>query len=187
MNTEAFVRHYTAVADACPAPVLLYNFPAAFGVDLPLPAISRLAAHPNIAGVKESGGDVARIADVAAAASMRSDFAIYCGSAPVLYSSLLGGATGGILALACVVPELCVELYKLTTAGRHAEAGALQRRLTPLARLVTSTYGVPGLKAALDLVGYAGGEPRAPLAPAPADAVTAIRGELAALGALVEP
>lgn len=187
MDTEAFVRHYTAVADACPVPVLLYNFPAAFGVDLTIAAIVRLAAHPNIAGIKESGADVARIAEVVAAvAPLRAEFAVYCGAAPVLYPSLLVGADGGILALACVVPDLCVELYELARAGRHDEARELQRRLTPLARLVTTMYGVPGLKAALDMAGFAGGEPRAPLAPPPPAAVAAIRAQLQELGVATE-
>ena len=185
MNTAAFVRHYTAVADVCPVPVLLYNFPAAFGVDLTLAAIERLAEHPNIVGIKESGSDVARIAEVVATVTpARPDFGVYCGSAPVFYPSLVVGATGGILALACAVPELCVELYELARAGRRDEAREMQRRLTPLARLVTTTYGVPGLKAALDIVGFTGGEPRAPLAPAPPDAVAAIREELQKLGVI---
>src|SRR5438128_6466949 len=64
MTTDSFVRHYTAVADASPVPVLLYNFTALTGVDLLPAAVSRLAAHPNIVGMKESGGDVARIADL---------------------------------------------------------------------------------------------------------------------------
>jgi 4-hydroxy-2-oxoglutarate aldolase len=183
MNAEVLVRHYTAVADACPVPVLLYNFPAVFGVDIAVAAVEHLSAHPNIVGIKESGSDVARISEVVSAVRpSRPEFAVYCGSAPVLYPSLLVGATGGILALACVVPELCVELYELARAGRHDEACELQRRLTPLARLVTTTYGVPGLKAALDLAGYAGGEPRAPLFPPPPAAVTAIREQLQRLG-----
>jgi 4-hydroxy-2-oxoglutarate aldolase len=185
MNRDTLVRHYTAVADASPVPVLLYNFAAAFGVDIPVAAIERLAAHPNIVGLKESGSDVARVAEVAAvAAAVRPEFAIFCGSAPVLYPGIVVGASGGILALACAVPDLCVELYELARAGRHDEARTLQRRLTPLAHLVTTTYGVPGLKAALDMVGFAGGEPRAPLTPAPAEAVSAIRAQLQQLGAL---
>jgi 4-hydroxy-2-oxoglutarate aldolase len=180
MTAEAFVRHYTAVADASPVPVLLYNFPAVFGVDITAPVIERLAAHPNIAGVKESGADVAKIADNVARAP--AGFAVFCGAAPVFYPALAVGAAGGILALACVVPDLCVDLFELARSGRHDDARELQRRLTPLARAVTTTFGVPGLKAALDLAGYAGGDPRAPLAPAPPDAVAAIRQELAALG-----
>jgi 4-hydroxy-2-oxoglutarate aldolase len=183
MTAEAFVRHYRAVADSSPVPVLLYNFPAAFGVDIPISVIEKLAKHPNIVGVKESGGDVAKIADDAGRTP--AGFAVFCGSAPVLYPSILVGASGGILALACVVPELCVRLYELANSGADADARELQARVTPLARSVTSLFGVPGLKAALDLVGYAGGDPRAPLAPAPPEAITTIRAQLVELGVAV--
>src|SRR6266853_4426989 len=64
MNTDAFVRHYTAVADASSVPVLLYNFTAVTGVNLLPAAVSKLSAHPNVIGMKESGGDVAQIADL---------------------------------------------------------------------------------------------------------------------------
>ena len=180
MTSEVFLRHFTAVAEASPVPVLLYNFPSAFGVDLAAGVIEQLARHSNIVGVKESGADVAKIADDVARTP--TGFAVLCGAAPVFYPAMTVGAIGGILAVACVVPELCVELYELARAGRHAEARDLQRRLTPLARAVTTTHGVPGLKAALDLVGYVGGAPRAPLAPAPREGVAAIRAELAELG-----
>lgn len=183
MTAEAFVRHYRALADSSPVPVLLYNFPAAFGVDLPISALEKLSKHPNIVGVKESGGDVARIADDVGRTP--AGFAVFCGSAPVLYPSMVVGASGGILAVACVVPELCVRLYELASAGADADARELQARLTPLARSVTSTFGVPGLKAALDLAGYFGGEPRAPLAPAPPEAVATIRMQLSELGVTV--
>jgi 4-hydroxy-2-oxoglutarate aldolase len=177
MTPEAFVTHYTAVADASPVPVLLYNFPAITGVDLPPAAIERLSEHENIVGVKESGGDVDRIADDVAKTPER--FAVLCGSMPVFHACLLAGATGGVLALACVLPDEAVRLYDLFAAGHQDDAAALQRRLAPLARLVTSAHGVPGLKAALDLVGFAGGAPRPPLLPASAQAVAAIEAALA--------
>lgn len=180
MTTDALVAHYLAVADAAPVPVVLYNFPAVTGINLLPAAIERLARHGNIVGVKESAADVDQIAqDVA---RTPESFTVFAGSALVLQASLLAGATAAILAPACVVPDLCVDLYELVLAGRHADARAMQRRLTPLTRLVTATYGVPGLKVALDLIGFAGGPPRAPLAPAPPEAADAIRAELAALG-----
>jgi 4-hydroxy-2-oxoglutarate aldolase len=164
MDAAAFVRHYTAVADASRVPVILYNFPQAFGVNLSIPAIARLAQHPNIAGMKESSGDVGQIADEVSQTPDR--FVVVVGSAPTLYASLCVGAIGGVVALANVVPELCVRLYELSTSGRAAEALELQRALTPLAKLVTGIHGVPGLKAAMTLAGYRGGTPRLPLAPA---------------------
>jgi dihydrodipicolinate synthase/N-acetylneuraminate lyase len=177
MTTDAFVRHYTAVADASPVPVLLYNFTALTGVNLLPAAVTRLATHPNIIGMKESGGDVAQIADLVSGTP--HDFAVLAGTTSTVYAALCVGAVGAILAPACVVPEACVRLFELTRAGRHAEALALQRELVPLARLLGPTYGVPGLKAALNLIGLDVGLPRPPLAPAPDAAVTALRDAIA--------
>jgi 4-hydroxy-2-oxoglutarate aldolase len=162
LTPDALLRHYTAVADASPVPVLLYDFPQSFGVTLSLPTIVALASHPNVAGMKESSGDVAQIADQVAATPER--FEVVVGSAPTLFASLAVGAVGGVVAVANVIPEPCVRLFDLVRAGRHVEALDLQRRITPLARAVTATFGVPGLKLAMSLAGYRGGWPRAPLA-----------------------
>src|SRR5437763_3929911 len=176
MTTDAFVRHYTAVADASPVPVLLYNFTALTGVTLLPGAVSALATHPNIVGMKESGGDTALIADLVNGTP--SDFIVLAGTALTFYSALGVGAKGGILALACVLPDACVQLFTLFNAKRNAEALELQRQLTPIAKLLGQQYGVPGLKAALALAGYDAGLPRPPLVPVPDSAVTALRAAL---------
>jgi 4-hydroxy-2-oxoglutarate aldolase len=163
MTSEVFVRHYSAVADASPVPVLLYNFTAVTGVNLSADAVTRLAEHPKIVGIKESGGDVAQIAEYVAAGG--TGFRVFAGSSTSFYASLCVGAGGGILALGCVVPEACAALLALTRAGAHPEALALQRRLVPLARLIGNRYGIAGLKAALALIGCAVGQPRPPLMP----------------------
>jgi 4-hydroxy-2-oxoglutarate aldolase len=176
MTTDAFVRHYTEVADASPVPVLLYNFTALTGVTLLPAAAGRLATHPNIIGMKESGGDVAHVADLVAATP--KDFGVLAGSAGTLYPSLCVGAVGGILALSCVVPDPVMRLFELTRAGNHDEARALQRELVPLARLL-GTHSIPGLKAALNLIGWDVGVPRPPLAAASDAAVAALRDAVA--------
>ena len=164
MTTELFVRHYEQVADASPVPVLLYNVTMFTGVTLPGEAVSALARHQNIIGLKDSGSDLAIVADFIARGP--APFTVLGGSAPTLYPSLCLGAGGAVLAVAGVVPDLCARIYDLVRQGAHAEALALQRRLAPLAQVVGSRFGVPGLKAALDLVGLTGGDPpRA--APAP--------------------
>lgn len=182
MTTDLFVRHFTAVADASPVPVLPYNVPVFTGVNMAAEAVATLALHPNIPGVKDSSGNLTQIADIAAATS--ADFCVLVGSAPTLYPSLCVGAAGGIVGAACVIPDLMVELYELGMAGRHAEALALQRRITPIAKSVTTTYGAGGLKAAMEMVGYVGGVPRRPLAPASPQAIATIRAQLSALGVL---
>jgi len=177
MTTDAFVRHYTAVADASPVPVLLYNFTALTGVTLAPAAVARLATHPNIIGMKESGGDIAQVADLVSATP--EGFQVLAGSAATFYPALCVGAVGGILALSCVVPEACTQLFNLARAGRHDDARALQRRLVPLARLIGNTHGVPGLKAALHLIGYDVGVPRPPLMPVPDSVLSLLREALA--------
>jgi 4-hydroxy-2-oxoglutarate aldolase len=157
----ALEAHYRAVADASPVPVLLYNYPAFFGVQLAPALVGRLAAHANVAGMKETSTDGAQFADLAAA--VPASFTVLAGSAPGVYPALCAGASGAILAVACVAPERCLELLSLTRAGRHAEALLLQQQLNPLARAVTSGYGIAGLKAAMDMCGLRGGEARAPL------------------------
>lgn len=183
LTADVFVRHFTEVADASPVPVLPYNVPGLTGVKLPAEAVARLASHPNIPGVKDSSADLVQIADLVAMTP--PGFQVLVGSAPTLYPSLCVGAVGGIVAAACVIPDLCVELYERAREQQHAEALALQRRITPLAKSVTTTFGVAGLKAALDLAGYVGGAPRRPLPAAGPAVVETLRAQFAALGLAV--
>jgi 4-hydroxy-2-oxoglutarate aldolase len=177
MTTDAFVAHYSAVADATPIPVLLYNYPAVTGVTFAPDAVRRLSQHPNIAGIKETTVDAAQIGAYVDA-SAGETFSVLAGSAPGFYAALCLGARGAILAAACVVPRLCVQLFDAFNRGDHAEARELQRRLIPIAVAVTSLHGVPGLKAAMQLTGYIGGTPRAPLSPASAEAVGSLKSTL---------
>jgi 4-hydroxy-2-oxoglutarate aldolase len=184
LSTPALlIRHYTAVADASPIPVLLYNFSASTGVAFSPESVARLAEHKNIVGMKESGTDAAQFAQFVDVAP--SSFAMLAGTGTVFYSDLCLGAVGGILAVAAVAPEICLRLLKAVQEGRHDEARQLQKQMAPLARLVTSGFGVPGLKAALDLAGYKGGDPRTPLAPATPEAREQIRAELARVAEVV--
>jgi len=179
MTTDAFVRHFTEVADASPVPVLLYNVTAYTGVNLLPDAVERLAVHPNIVGMKESGSDIGQIAEYVARTP--DDFTVLAGSATTLVHALCAGCDGAILALASLVPAECVLMTTLVREKRLDEANALQRRLMPLARSVGTSYGVPGLKAALELSGYAGGSPRPPLRPVSSEVVDIIRRQLTAL------
>jgi 4-hydroxy-2-oxoglutarate aldolase len=180
MTTDLFVRHFTEVADASPVPVLPYNVPVFTGVNMAAEAVARLSLHPNIPGVKDSSANLTQIADLVTMTA--PGFDVLVGSAPTLYASLSVGAVGGIVAAACVIPDLMVQLYDLSRAGSHAEALALQRRITPLAKSVTAVFGVAGLKVAMAMAGYVGGAPRRPLAPATTPMIETIRGQFAALG-----
>src|SRR5262245_25753656 len=180
MTSDLFVRHYTEVADASPVPVLLYNVTMFTGVNLPPDAVERLSSHANIVGMKESGNDLAQMSEYIARTP--DDFTVLAGAASTVFHSLCAGCNGAVLAVAGVLPDMCVRLWTLVRDGRLAEARALQQRLTPVARSVGSIYGVAGLKAALDLVGYVGGMPRPPLRPATPQTIEIIRGQLETLG-----
>jgi 4-hydroxy-2-oxoglutarate aldolase len=180
MTPDALVFHYTHVADALEIPVLLYNYPAVTGITFTPDTVGRLAEHPNIVGIKETSTDAGQIAAYVDA-SRGQDFAVLAGSAPAFYPALTLGAVGGILAVCCVVPRACVALFDAFTRGDHAAARELQRRIIPLAQAVTSGHGVPGLKAAMEVAGYAGGPPRHPLMPANAEARAAIAAQVQAL------
>ena len=180
MTDDAFLAHYTAVAEDSPIPVLLYNYTSLTGVTLPIKVVASLAEHPNIVGIKESGSDIGFVSSLVD--ETPDDFSVLIGSAPTFYVSLLSGAAGGIMALAAVAPDECVELYNLVQSRMYGDARQLQRRLAPLARLVTRAYGVAGLKIALDLLGYVGGPPRSPLRPASPEATAELGGALDELG-----
>ncbi|HWK10924.1 MAG TPA: dihydrodipicolinate synthase family protein [Vicinamibacterales bacterium] len=173
VSAAALEQHFRTVADESPAPVLLYNYPAFFGVQLQPSTIGKLAEHPNVIGMKETSTDGGQFADVAAA--VPESFTILAGSAPGFYPALCAGARGAILAVACVAPEMCLQVLACVRDGRHDEALRMQQRLNPLARAVTSGHGIAGLKAAMDFIGYDGGDPREPLLPLSADALEQIR------------
>ena len=184
MTTENFVRHYTEVADASPVPLLLYNVTVYTGVNLLPDAVEQLSRHPNIVGLKDSGNDMLQIADYLTRS--QPGFTVLAGAAPTFFTAAALGVHGAVLALAGLVPDLCVELFGQVKAGRVDHARALQRRLLPLARSIGPVFGVPGLKAALDLLGLAGGVPRPPLRPVTPAVIDILRGQLSALGFLKE-
>jgi 4-hydroxy-2-oxoglutarate aldolase len=180
MNAAAFERYYLDVADASPVPVLLYNVTVYTGVNLAPDVVATLAQHPNIVGIKESGGDIGQVAEYVSRTP--DDFSVLAGSAATFVHALCAGCDGGVLALAALVPREVVSLVALVAEKRLEEARALQRRLMPLARAVGAQYGVPGLKAALELMGFAAGPPRPPLLPVAPGVVDMLRVQLDALG-----
>jgi 4-hydroxy-2-oxoglutarate aldolase len=119
-------------------------------------------------------------------ARAKPGFTVLAGAAPTLFNAATLGVHGAVLALAGLAPELCAELFELVRAGRIEEARGLQRRLMPVARSIGPIYGVPGLKAALDLVGLNGGIPRPPLRPVAPAVVEILREQLTTLGLMRE-
>ena len=163
MNTNVLIRHFRAIADASPIPIILYIVPGNTNVDLEAATVVELARHPNIIGIKDSSGNLPKMGEVIHSTS--PDFAFFAGSGSFLLPALSIGARGGVLALANVAPRECVELYAAARRGDFERARELQLRLIRLNAAVTSRWSVPGLKAALDAIGYYGGPPRPPLLP----------------------
>ncbi|HET7291715.1 MAG TPA: dihydrodipicolinate synthase family protein [Vicinamibacteria bacterium] len=163
MTQDVLTRHFEAVAEASPIPVLLYTVPQFTGVSCPPGLPAALAAHPRVRGIKDSSGDVALLGRIVA--SVPEAFSVLCGSAPVFYPALCAGAAGGVLAVACCAPRPAAALFRAFERGDHRSARRIQEALTPLAAAVTATHGVPGLKAAMDVAGFRGGWPRPPLLP----------------------
>jgi 4-hydroxy-2-oxoglutarate aldolase len=161
ITQETLINYYTAVADEAPVPVLLYSMPPLTGIKIEAETVARLSEHPNIIGVKDSSNDVAGFRRTVELCP--NEFAVMTGNGTVLLDALRAGATGGILAVGCVVPDVCVEIFSAYGAQDLERAERLQEQLTPLAAAVTTKYGIGGLKSALDLAGYRGGAVRAPL------------------------
>jgi 4-hydroxy-2-oxoglutarate aldolase len=161
MNGEALLRHYEAVADASPIPVLVYNVPKFTHVNVDAATIARLARHPNIAGMKDTSGDIVQLANTVRLAG--PDFQVLAGSAGFFFAGLALGAVGGILALANIAPLQALDIYHFFRAGRWDEAAELQRKMIPVNAAVTARFDIAGLKAALEMLGYYGGPVRPPL------------------------
>jgi len=163
MNEAALVKHYAELADHSPIPILVYNVPKFTHINLAAGIVARLSEHPNIVGIKDSSGNVIQLGEIVNAVA--EDFNVLVGTAGVLFSGLTIGSAGGVCALANVAPEACVKIYDLVKAGDLDAARDLQLRMLPVNQAVTAVYGVPGLKAAMDMRGYFGGDPRLPLLP----------------------
>lgn len=161
ITQDALVRHYLAVADASPVPVILYSMPDLTGIKIEPETAARLSEHQNIIGMKDSSADIVKFAETVRL--VPEDFALMIGNGTVLCEALQAGARGGILAVGCVVPRLCIEIHGAAQAGDIDRAKLLQEKLTPLARAVTKTYGIGGLKTAMEMAGLVGGAVRAPL------------------------
>lgn len=163
MTVPVLARYYRDVADESAIPVLIYNLPPATGMDLAADLLVELSYHPNIIGVKDTGGNMPKMGETVRRAD--PSFQVLSGSANFFFPSLAIGVTGGILALANMAPQESVALFDLFNAGEIEKGRDLHLRMLPVNLAITSRFGVSGLKAALDMVGYYGGPPRLPLLP----------------------
>ena len=182
MTQGALIEHYREVADASIVPLLLYSVPHLTNVQLAPETIARLSEHQNIIGVKDSSGDILALAETIRL--VPEGFAVLTGNGSALYPALCVGARGGILAVGCIAPRLAVAIYEAFEAGEHESARRMQQALTIATRGVLGRFGIGGLKAALDMLGYQGGHVRAPLASSSEEARREITKALTAAGLL---
>ena len=163
MKHHSFLKYYTMVAESVMIPIIIYNVPKFTNVNIEPETVIELALHPNILGIKDSTENISRISEIVA--NVPDSFKVIVGTASVLYLGLSAGASGGILALANIAPDECLRIYNLYFERKFNDALELQNKLIPVNRAITSKYGVSGLKAAMDILGYDGGNPRMPLEP----------------------
>lgn len=161
MKPQILHDHFIAVAESSRIGILVYNVPQFTGINLEPEWVAKLSEHPNIVGIKDSSGNIGQLTEIIHLS--RKGFAVFVGSAPVFFPALCVGAVGGILAIANAAPQEYVQIQKLFEEGKMKEARELQNQMTPLAKAVTTKYGIGGLKIAMDLIGYFGGDPRSPL------------------------
>ncbi len=186
LGHDSLVGHYRAVADESPVPVILYQAPLSCStIELSTSLVAELSEHPKIVGLKDSRGDLPALADHLT--HVEKDFRVFIGNGAKLYAALELGAAGGILGVANLVPAEAAEIFRSFEDGRTAEAGRIQERIAPLHNQIVGGHGVPGVKAALDLLGASGGPPRSPLRAIDERTTEVIRGLLSEAGFLDTP
>lgn len=163
MTPAAVEDHYRRVADGSPLPVVLYNIPRYVSVELDPELVGRLARHENVAGIKDSSGEVRNAGELVEVCG--SEASVLVGAGTLLYGGLEIGAEGGVLAVGLLAPELCGEILEAFDRGESSRAGELQERVGALDRAVVGDHGVAGVKHALDRLGWSGGPVRPPLQP----------------------
>ena len=158
---EGIIRHYLSIAEASCVPVVLYNVPSRTGVNLPMDALTRLAAHPNIAAIKEAGGDIDRVADMIA--TLGDSLPVYSGNDSQTLPILSLGGIGAISVLSNLLPAETVSLYANYRAGRVREAAQKATTLLPLTRLLFADTNPAPIKYAMAVRGLCRAEVRLPL------------------------
>ena len=164
LSAGALADHYRMVADGSPAPILVYNIPKYTKVNMEPGLMGEIVRHPNIAGFKDSSGDIKRFADYTNACK-DSECAMFVGNGTLLFTALELGGSGGIVGVGMIAPQLVAGLVAAFRSGDKRRAGELQERVSPLHKEIVAPYGAIGVKTAQDLIGYYGGPPRRPLVP----------------------
>jgi 4-hydroxy-2-oxoglutarate aldolase len=169
--------HYERIADSVDIPVLLYNAPGfTGGMRIPAKTVVELSRHPNIAGMKDSSPEGP--AKLLAALDPAEDFHVLSGSANFFYPCLHLGIPGGVVSLANALPEPCCDLYRLFKQGKFDQARMLHFKISRLNQAVSGKWGVAGVKAAMDIMGFRAGQPRGPLSAVTNEAAEMIKQQI---------
>lgn len=163
MTKAALLNYFESLADRTPFPIYLYNIPQLTGIELPPSVVQELAAHPRIAGMKESSGNLIYLQEILGVTG-NEDFQVMSGSAETFAFARQLGVEAAILGASCVIPDLLVE-HAEGSAAPDATFRVLQRKIARFSSLVVRGLGVAGIKAAMDLRGYEGLYCRRPLEP----------------------
>ncbi|WP_206484025.1 dihydrodipicolinate synthase family protein [Thalassotalea sp. G2M2-11] len=163
-STEAeAIAHYQQIARQCGLPIMIYNNPVTYGVDVSIDGMRILAEEPNIVAVKEATEDTRRVSELFAAFGDR--FIVFGGVDDIALESLMLGCTGWISGLTNVFPQESVAIYKLAREGRFQEALEIWRWFLPLLRLDTIPTLVQCIKFCEQLAGRGSEVTRAPRMP----------------------
>jgi 4-hydroxy-2-oxoglutarate aldolase len=164
MTPEALALHYRHVADQSELPVIIYQVPPKLStIDLPTGLVAELSRHENIIGIKDSRAAIELVGELVE--KCKPGFQVLVGSGSTLYASLEIGAVGGVLGVGNLMPAETAEMVSAHQEGRAQAAGKLQEHVGPVHKAIVGDMGVPGIKAAMDLMGLRGGKPRPPLLP----------------------
>lgn len=163
IKSIVLIKYFEAIADASKIPILIYNVPKFTGIDVSIDVVAKLSEHPNIVGIKNSTENIRQTIEFIK--NTTPGFNVFVGTASLLFSGLTTGAVGGIIALANIAPNECVKIQRLVEFGKLNDALDLQNKLIPINKVITMKYGIVGMKAAMDMMGYFGGNPRSPLSP----------------------
>jgi 4-hydroxy-2-oxoglutarate aldolase len=178
MTDDIIAKYFEDVADAVSVPVIAYNAPGFTGITISPGVIARISGHGNIVGMKDSSsGNIGKYLE-----AKQEGFAVLAGSAGILLTGMVLGASGGVLSLGNAFPHKCCELYDRYQKGDMEGALAVHHILFRLNMAVSGSFGVAGVKYAMDMAGYHGGAPRLPLVPVGAEGKKSIETAIQAAG-----
>ena len=162
LSQNQLVSHYKTVADEVDIPIILYNVPKFTHQNLEVDSVIELSKISNIVGIKESSGDFGALQELIAN-TKEKEFSVIIGSGNLFASALKAGAQGAVLALSNIAPRKCSQIFEAHREGNWEKAKEMNYKLLDLNRAVTTRFGIPGLKDALNMRGIYAGQPRPPL------------------------